>query len=324
MKTLFIPLAVFIASCSSSALPRESTDLGMIAFPLGTYTSCAQATLNPNENVFLDVGGFQSGAAALTLTQSGTTLTSTYVDQNGLAQSLRFSATSSSSATLAAPAQLVPGAAGICVTGPGSEHHYPALMNVTAGALTYDAGAAFITLSGELHADGGTCGALASPASFWILCEARQGGAVPVSMAAAPPVPQLAAGPHSCTAELGFHGSVNGTDEYATGGGSGTLTLTQKGAELNAQYSGDASLTGALRFTATTATTANAEAGQTLETPCLLPISSGPSPSPEALPIAAGSLAVVGSTLFLSFSGAMPAGSSCPGAHVAGSVICSQ
>jgi hypothetical protein len=67
--------------------------------------------------------------------------------------------------------------------------------------------------------------------------------------------------------------------------------------------------------------TANAEAGQILMAPCMVPTGTHP---PEPLPIAAGALAIIDSTLFLSFAGTMAASSSCPGAQVAGSVICSM
>ena len=57
--------------------------------PVGTYTSCAQGTNNPSGNLFPRTAGFQDGAR-LVVTGSGATVTSTYVDQNGVTQALQF------------------------------------------------------------------------------------------------------------------------------------------------------------------------------------------------------------------------------------------
>ena len=123
-----------------------------------------------------------------------------------------------------------------------------------------------------------------------------------------------------------MYDAVGAMSDNASSGGNGTLTLTQTGAEVTAVYSGDPSVAGTLRLVATTATTAGAEANQSLTAPCTVPISigpeGGPSPTPVTLPIGAGSLAVAGSTLFLSFTGTMDASSSCPGALFAASLIC--
>jgi hypothetical protein len=44
-------------------------------------------------------------------------------------------------------------------------------MSVNAGALTYNAGMVFLTLTGDLRSDAGACGALSQPqASFWLAC----------------------------------------------------------------------------------------------------------------------------------------------------------
>jgi hypothetical protein len=291
-------------------------------FPIGTYTSCAQGADNPSGNKFLRVEGFQDGAR-LTLAQSGTTVTSTYVDQNGLTQSLSFSTTTDTLATIAQKGQVIPGLTSYCVLGRGRGAGYPASMTVTAGALAYDAGMVFLTLTGDLRSDAGACGALSqSKASFWVACENRQGGAVPAVDAGPAPVAKLLAGRHSCRTQIETLDHVNDRTEYVTGGATGTLTLTEDGAKVIAQYSGDTSLAGTLRFKAKTSTTATAEAGQTLTVPCMG--TGRPSRTAEMLPIAAGSLTMIDSTLFLSFAGAMADSSSCPGAQVAGSVICSK
>ena len=92
---------------------------------------------------------------------------------------------------------------------------------------------------------------------------------------------------------------------------------------MSAQYAGDSSLAGTLSLGVTTAATASADAGQTMMAPCMVPIPTG-TQTPGLLSIAAGALAIDESTLFLSFAGTMAASSSCPGAQVAGSVICSM
>src|SRR5271167_4431032 len=66
-------------------------------FPVGTYTSCAQGTNNPSGNLFPRTAGFQEGAR-LVVTESGATVTSTYVDQNGVTQALQFAAAADGSA----------------------------------------------------------------------------------------------------------------------------------------------------------------------------------------------------------------------------------
>lgn len=113
MKRCFITLlALGVTGCLSGALSDPSgtppTDLGATSFPIGTYTNCAQGVHNPSGNVFLNVAGFESGGV-LTLAQSGTTVMSTYVEQNGGAQSVSFSTTTGTSATVAQKGQVIPG-----------------------------------------------------------------------------------------------------------------------------------------------------------------------------------------------------------------------
>jgi len=296
--------------------------LNAAGFPTGTYTSCAQGAHNPSGNNFLRAAGFQDGAR-LTVAQSGATVTSTYVDQNGLAQSLTFSTTTDTLATIARKGQVIPGFKSFCVLGRGSGAGYPASMTVTAGALAYEAGTMFLTLTGDLRSDAGACGALSqSEASFWVGCENRQGGAVHAVGAEPAPVAKLPAGRYSCRTQIETLDHFNGQNLYAAGGATGALTLTEDGAKVTAQYSGDTSLAGTLRFKAKTSTTASAETGQTLTAPCMG--TGRPSRTAEMLPIAAGSLTIIDSTLFLSFAGAMAESSSCPGAQVAGSVMCSK
>jgi hypothetical protein len=201
-------------------------------------------------------------------------------------------------------------------------------MTVNAGTLAHNASmTVFLTLTGDLQSDAGACGRLSQPgASFWVICEERRGGgALPSIDTGPPPVTQLPAGQYSCSTQVETFERINGLNHYIAGGASGTLTLTADGSKVTGQYSGDHFLAGRLRFVATTPTTAIAEGGQTLMAPCMVPIGAGvPSQTPEPLPIATGALNLTDSTLFLSFVGTTAAGSSCPGAKMAGSLICAR
>ncbi len=314
-------LSAFLASLSSLGCSSSQPGQATTTFPVGTYTRCAQGS--HATEAFVAGSGFESGAAALTLTQSESTVTATYVDQNGATLSFDFTQTTSTSATLASTGQPASGASGLCDLGPGPGE-FPAAIVADAGAMTYNQGTVFVSLAGAVQGDAGPCGAQSSPASFWLLCEDRQGGAPspePAPTAAAPSA-KLPVGSYACSSQIGTH---DGND-YGTSGASGTLTLTQTGAEVTAQYSGDSYVAGTLHFLATTATTAGAEANQSLTAPCTVPIpagpgQSGPSPTPDTLPITAGSLSVNGSALVLSFTGAVGGSSSC---SMAVSLICSK
>jgi hypothetical protein len=280
---------------------------------------------NPSGNEFLNAAGFQDGAR-LTLAQSGTTLTTTYVDQNGLTQLLRFSTETDTLATIHEKGQVIPGFTSLCVVGPGKQTGSPASLTVTAGALSYNAGMVFLNLTGDLRSDARACGTLLqSRASFWVGCQNRQGGSVRSVDAKPAPLARMPAGQYSCSTQVEALYHINGRNQYVAGGATGTLTLTEDGAKVTAQYSGDTALSGTLRLAATTSTTARAEAGQTLMAPCMITMGAGlPSRTPERVRVAAGSLTFIDSTLFMSFAGTMAGSSSCPGAQVAGSVICSK
>jgi hypothetical protein len=199
-------------------------------------------------------------------------------------------------------------------------------MTVTAGALIYDAGIVFLNVVGDLRSDAGSCGTLSqSHAAFWLACENPRTSAPRSADAQPAPLAQLPAGRYSCRTQLDALAHINGRNEYTGGGATGTLMLTDHASKVTARYSGDPSLAGTLRFTATAATTASAEAGQILMAPCFKGAAiRQASQTPEPMPVAAGSLSILDSTLFLSFAGTMADNSSCPGAEVAGSLICTK
>jgi hypothetical protein len=290
-------------------------------FPVGTYTSCAQGTNNPSGNLFPRTAGFQDGAR-LVVTESGATVTSTYVDQNGVTQTLQFASAADGLAVIGQTGQVIPGFKSLCVLGVGSGAGYPASLTVSAGVLAFEAGKVFLTLTGELRSEAGACGVLRqTEASFWVSCGNRLGGA-PVVAAGPAVAAKLPAGRHACRTQIETLDRIGGRNEHVTGGGTGTLLLTEDGARVTAEYSGDASLAGTLHLQARSATSAGAGPGQTMMAPCMAP---GRRVQPsELLPVAAGSLSEIGSTLFLSFAGVMEEGSSCAGAQVAGAVICEK
>jgi hypothetical protein len=298
-------------------------ELAAARFPGGTYMTCAQGAHTPNGNIFLNSSGFQSGAT-LTLSQSDAAVNATYVDQNGLSKSLNFTTVTATSAALAQPAQVSVGLSGLCVRAPRSSAPYPTTMNATAGAMTYNAGTVFVTLTGALESDAGTCGRLSQPdATFWLLCKEREGGPLRADAAAPPAATQLPVGRYSCSSQIGNSAQVGGVRNVASGGATGTLTLAQQSTKLSAAYAGDSYIVGTLRFDLASSTTAGTEGGQTLQARCTIPMGGGvPSQTIQALNVAAGSLSLVGSKLVVSFSGTM--GSSCANAQVAGSLICSK
>jgi hypothetical protein len=323
-------VALFTAGCGTHALSGYSNEPpdGMSAgtsqttnFPGGTYTNCAQGSHNPSS---ANVSGFESGAV-LTITPNGTDLSATYVDENGVSQSLRFTATTNTSATLAQPSQVRSGFASFCVEGIGAATPYPATMTASAGSLTYDAGTIFLALTGSTKDDPGSCNTSSRPgATFWVICEEGPSGAPPSADAAPAALAQLPLGPYSCTSEVESFAKVAEKSYYAGDGGSGTLTLTAHGAEIGGQYEGDRSLAGALLFAAATPASAAVTAGQTLNGRCMVPFDTAPPLTPGAITITGGLLKLVDSTLFLSFTGSAAAGSPCPAAVWAGSVICAR
>jgi hypothetical protein len=320
MKTWCIALLAlgFIGFQSRGLSDRNS-------FPIGTYASCAQGVHNPSGNRFLNASGFQD-RAALTLAQRGTTVTSSYIDASGVTQSLSFSATTGATATLTQKGQVIPGFGSLCVLGPGNATRYPASMAVNGGTLTYNAGTVFLALTGDLRSDAGSCGTLSQPgASFWVVCKDRRGNPLPSIEVGPPPVTEVPAGQYSCVTQIETVASINGVNHDVAAGASGTLALSVDGSRITGRYSGDHVLAGTLRYSATTPTTAIAETGQTLMAPCMVPRGTGvPPQTPEPLPIATSALMLTDSTLFVSFAGTTAADSSCPGANVAGSLICAR
>jgi hypothetical protein len=285
-----------------------------------------------------DVSGFESWTY-LRVSQSGNTVTASFVDEDASAWSVRFAATTETSAALE-PGQTLSGPYIYtdCVFGLGDIGQEPATVALTHGELTYEHSTLFLSMTGTASTtDAGMCDTANIPATVWFACQVGDGGTPPprqVDDAAAPmPPPLFPVGPYSCSSILDQTCRTDGGSDNSVGGSSppfadaGVLTLAQSGAVVTADYSGDSWLSGSLRFAVATSTAATAGPGQTLATPCQVPFSlSGPPPppGPEPLSVEAASLTMDGTTLFLSFAGTMTGSSTCAGAEAAGSLVCSK
>lgn len=285
------------------------------AFPLGTWTTCVEG-IHTQIAVFLNGAGFQQNAT-LTLSPGASGPLATYVDQNGVVLQLAFHDTGADTALLASPLLIKPESTAMCVTGPGITASYPATMAVSNGTMTYDHGVVLVELGGIVSADTG-CGSVSSPGNAWFLCE---DGPAPSSAAGTSPA-AFPVGGYTCTSEAATYYEAQGLKQFLTAGGeNGKLTLSQSGATLTAEYASDKFVTGTMHLTATTATTAIAEAGQSLSAACYVPAGTG-SVTPETLPLSFGALLVDGPTLLLAFAGTMPTSSACGGAKKAGTLVC--
>jgi len=314
-------LALQAAACGGRTVEDERA--GELAFPIGTYAHCARGTFT-EDGSFLNSSGFIEDAS-LVVTQTGATLNAEYLDANGQSESFVFALTSDTSATLSPAGQMAAGFTGFCVLGIGvsNEQPYAAELSAGAGALTYDTGTVFLSLTGLASGDGGECGPRSTPAGVWLVCD---GGPSSGPSDAPSADSKLPTGALACTSHLATHYVSDGMQQFVASGGDGTLTLGPSGSGVIASYAADSFVGGTLHFDVTTGITAQPAADQILTTPCEVPVTMGglPPSTPETLPITAGALALDDSTLFLSFTGTMDQSSSCAGAQKVGSIICKK
>jgi hypothetical protein len=291
-------------------------------FPIGHYLHCAQGLRNEDNNHFPNVSGFRPGRV-LTLTQSEQTVVAKFVDSHDTAQSLQFTTSTQVTATLARPGDVISGFSSMCVTGLGLQTGYPAAMSVSSGILTSSAGMVFVTLKGRLQSDSGSCGMLTQPdASSWSICRDRESDLQPPA-AEPPSIAEAPVGDYECALQLDTHRTLGGKNYYFATGGSGPLEVTRDSLNVSALYAGDTTLSGTLSLDPKTSMVAVVKSGQTLTTSCVgLTGEPESSDTPEEVPIEAGSLAMVDSTLFLSIAGDTSEASSCPGVRVAASLMC--
>ncbi len=333
MRAVLLLTFLSVAGCGARTIgddpgaPRPAGDAGAPTFPVGTWHDCAEGLENPNGNLFLNSSGFVADGA-LALAQDGATVTAKYSGATGVTHALQFTATTAMSASLAPSVQTASGFSGLCVQGIGmqNEFFYPAAMTTSAGTLSYDSGVVFGSLAGTLAGDGGACGWQSVPAAWWFLCvdgPTHQ----PIDPPPPTPIPNLPVGSYACRTQAATFYQSDGLSQYVSSGKDGVLLLTQAGAELTAEYSGDSTVAGTLHFDVTTTTTAGARSNQSLMAACEVPIGATgglPPAVPEALPITAASLSVVDATVIVSFFGTFGASASCPGARKAGSLICTK
>jgi hypothetical protein len=292
----------------------DARDAGT-SFPDGTYTRCAFGTVSTGP--FLIPSGFDDGAT-LTVTKSGDQRTATFADGSGRGASWSFTTTTSVSAVLAPNAPSTPGFGNsICVYGVGvsNENFFPTSFAARWGAMTYESGAVFLALRGEIRSRT-DCGDVAAPASVWIGCT---GGPAP-DVGASTAVLSFPIGDYTCTSQVGTHTTLDGKNAFITSGGSGgALTVTQSGARVTALYLGDPWLTGTLDFALGTASTGTGVAGQTLTARCAI------DPTTAEFSVTAASLAAADDgTAFLSFAGTMTAGGACPGGEKIATLVCAK
>jgi hypothetical protein len=316
------------AASSDSSVSRDTS-----GFPVGTLTRCAKGSFSEN-GAFMSNVGFDVGAS-LTIAQSETQITATYRDANGTESAFEFDATTKDRATLIEPPSPLSGYANTgCILGLGSVAHTPAELIVSGGVLTYDANTVFLSGTGTLtdEAPAAPCSPISSAAQFWITCGKEDGdenGSRP-SPDRSSSVVTFPVGDYGCSSEVATTYEFGTTSSSGVSGAKGVLTLEQSGSEVSARYTDDIAVSGTLRFTGTTGTSARTapdQQGQTLQAGCdLVTDGSGDLPhEPEMLSVTAGSLTLIATKLFVSFDAAMTgSGSRCPGARKMGTLICEK
>jgi hypothetical protein len=138
---------------------RSGTDGSSVSssFPLGVYGDCSYQ--DSGQGTF-GIGGGSTMGATLTLTQAAAELTATY---STFHESLAFAPTTGTSAALVAPGQSLPGGWSECGGGvtdagfPISPTAGTSTLNLTSGALTYDAKTVFLSLEGTVVDAGPDC-----------------------------------------------------------------------------------------------------------------------------------------------------------------------
>ena len=289
------------------------TDDAGAPFPVDTFTRCAFGTVSAGS--FLLASGFDDGAT-LTVAQSGDGRTATFAD-TGHTDRWTFAPTTRATATLSPSGQRASGlGSGVCAHGVGvsNETFFPTIFDAAAGAMTYQAGTVFLSLAGALTSDT-DCGQQSAPASVWIGCAdgPALGSDAPASTTPFP------VGDFTCTSQVGTRATLPGGQRaFFTSGGTGALTLTQRGSQVTATYAGDAELSGSIDFVLSAAGAGTGSAPQSLDAQC------EGVPMTGVLSVSAASLTAVDGTVFVSFSGAMSADGACPGAEKIASLVCTR
>lgn len=277
------------------------------AFPVGEYTNCALG-------IYSTSGGEMGvdHSAVLSITQQGATLHARYVDQNGARREHDFAQTTGTAASLVSNGVAVPGAPHACVLGVGRVAREPTTMRADEGALVADRGAVFLVAQGTAtDVMAGPCGVQSDRQAVWIAC-ARRDRATPAATVGASAA-AFPTGTFACQTQVATYVLAGATNEYAADGAMGSLTVTQREGVLSLSYAGDRAATAAVDFALTSTTTARVRGASGVRAVCDVPISTPAATAVAPLDAAAGALALVGSTLFVSVAGTM--GAPCDGAE---------
>ncbi len=299
----FAPFAAasLLAACGARTGLETPDDGGAsaIAFPVGEYTGCALG-------IYSTSGGLMGvdRVASLSLTRRGETLHARYVDQNHASSEYDFAPTTGATAALVPGGAAVPGAPHACVLGLGRVAREPTRLRADEGALVADRGAVFLVAQGTAtDVSPGPCGVQSDRQGVWIACTRRDrvtpAASVGASAAAFP------TGTFACQTQVATYVLAGSTNEYAADGATGSLTVTRRGGALTLSYAGDRAVTAAADFELTSGATARVSGASGFRAACDVPISTPAAASVAPLEVAAGALALVGTTLFVSVAGTM-------------------
>jgi hypothetical protein len=315
-----------LASSLACGTKHETTNV--VTSPVaGTYTGCARGIASEGP-----ISGFE-GSASLTIAGSDSDVTATYTDENGVKSTFDLAASAAATAELTSNASVTGYGYGLCA---GSSSHglptlpesYPATLTAMDGALMTTSGTAILAATGTLAGvDGSGSCSLSTPETYWIVCSDGPTSGAPTSSTGS----GFPTGTYSCVSavDVAQHDPVAHADQNS----SGTMTLESSTTGVEVRYNNDVYLSGKLQFAVTSATSAVAVAGQSLDSVCTDYSQVPPAQLvSNTFPVTTASLLVVGSTIFLSYTGAAAestggsgsATTTCPAASLVGTVICTM
>jgi hypothetical protein len=199
----------------------------------------------------------------------------------------------------------------------------PAVTALAGGSLTYNGGTLFFSAVGTAGAfdAGGGCSNAGGPASLLVACSGNSPGEAAGTSTASnsETLGSDLVGVYSCTSST----LVSGTGLVSAAAGAGTLSVTENGGVLTADYANDISVQGSLTFVATADSAAfPAKADQTIQIGCAGAAAPGTS-TLVSMPVTSSSLSLNGSSVVLSVAGTMGSGS-CNGASTAAFLLCAK
>jgi hypothetical protein len=202
---------------------------------------------------------------------------------------------------------------------------YPATLSVTAAVLQTIDTTAFFGATGTLAGQDGSC-SLSTPETYWIVCSGGPDSPPPTESTDASAFPT---GKYACLSAIDVD-QLNPT-AHADQASTGVMTIEATDTGIEAIYDNDVYLTGKVQFDVTSATTAVAKTGQSLASQCTDYSVVPPAQLvPNTFPVTDASIVIVGTTLFLSYTGSAAestggsgsATTTCPAASLVGTVVC--